>query len=100
MIVMQDYKPEYKRYGMYNSCGLAVAIQMRMSKTITVANQRKDIEERIMGYQSTQFHGPVARLLYDFGYIGTIIFILIFTSVITFILRLVILHYNHTVFFP
>lgn len=35
-----------------------------------------------MGYQSTQFHGPVARLLYDFGYIGTIIFILIFTSVI------------------
>lgn len=82
MVVMKDYKPEYKRYGMYNSCGLAVAIQMRMSKTITVANQRKDIEERIMGYQSTQFHGPVARLLYDFGYIGTIIFILIFTSVI------------------
>lgn len=83
MVVMKDYKPEYKRYGMYNSCGLAVAIQMRMRTTREVASEMRDIGEKTIGeYQYTQFHGPVARLLYDFGYIGTIIFILIFSLII------------------
>lgn len=82
LVIMKEYRPEYKRYGMYNSSGLAVALQMRWHGTVEVDTQRKYIEQRIMGYQSTQFHGPVARLLYDFGYIGTVVFILIFSSVI------------------
>lgn len=82
LVIMKDYRPEHKRYGMYNSCGLAVAIQMREKGSVEVANQRLHIEQQIMGYQRTQFHGPVARLLYDFGYIGTIVFIVIFSLII------------------
>lgn len=79
--IMKIYKPEYKFYGLYNSSGLALQIKRRIThedEVTIIANK----VERIMGRQWMMFHGLIARLIYDFGFIGTIIFVLIFSRII------------------
>lgn len=81
LIIMKMYKPEYKFWGTYNSCGLLVFIESKM----TNPNIYADINERMekyVGRQWMMFHGLIARLIYDFGYIGTIIFMIIYSILI------------------
>lgn len=76
-IILEKYKPEYKAWGMYNSFGLGVQI-MRSTMGTEAANQKREqVIYRVLGADASAFHGVVARCVYDFGYIGTVIFILI-----------------------
>lgn len=78
---MKIYKPEYKSYGLYNSSGLALQIKRRITNKDEVTLMSEKIE-RIMGRLWMMFHGLIARLVYDFGYLGTILFIFIYTTII------------------
>ena len=79
--IMKIYKPEYKAYGLYNASGLALQIKRRITQEdeVTLMAERT---ERIMGRQWMMFHGLIARLIYDFGFIGTVLFVFIYSSII------------------
>lgn len=79
--IMKLYKPEYKFYGLYNTSGLALQIKRRVTHEDEVT-KIAERAEKIMGRQYMMFHGLIARLIYDFGYIGTILFILIYSRII------------------
>lgn len=81
-IIMDMHKPEYCFWGLYNSSGLAVHIQKMMYGGNRVNNERNSTFYRILGYQSSSFHGNIARLIYDFGFIGSIFFILLYAYII------------------
>lgn len=79
LIIMRRHKPEYNSWGLYNCSGLAVQIQQRIYGAENV-NKARDIKyNAILKEQRSSFHGIVARLIYDFGFIGTIIFILLYS---------------------
>ncbi len=81
-IILEKHKFEYNSWGMYNCGGLAVLIQKKLQGGGQVNDERIAKEDRILGEQKSKFHGIVARLVYDFGFLGTIFFILIYSSII------------------
>lgn len=81
-IIMEMYKPEYCFWGLYNSSGLAVHIQKIIYGASEVNNERDNTFYRILGYQKSKFHGNIARLIYDFGFIGSFLFILLYVYII------------------
>jgi oligosaccharide repeat unit polymerase len=81
-IVMKRYKFGSNYWGLYNSCGLAVYIEQKIVNDPNIIHTREKDIYKIMGPIITMFHGNIARLVYDFGFIGTIIFILIYSRII------------------
>lgn len=82
LIIMKRHKPEYNSWGLYNSCGLAVQIQQTLYGAENVNNARNKKYDAILKEQQSAFHGLVSRLIYDFGFIGTILFILLYARIV------------------
>ena len=77
-LLMDKYEFGHIYWGMFNSCGLAVQIEGRLGSGLTQKKAAREREfQKIMGDESNSFHGPIARLVHDFGWSGTILFILI-----------------------
>lgn len=81
-IIMEMHKPEYCFLGLYNSSGLAVHIQKIIYGASEVNDKRDNTFHKILGYQKSKFHGNIARLIYDFGFIGSFLFILFYAYII------------------
>lgn len=81
--ILKIYHPDNKFYGMYNSSGLALQIKRRITNKDEVTLMARKVE-RIMGRQWMMFHGLIARLVYDFGFVGSLVFILFFYRIIRF----------------
>lgn len=75
--LLERYSPSDLSYGLYNSSGLAVLIQQRLQGAAKVNQARERKYGRIMGDLGSAFHGCIVRCVFDFGYIGTILFILL-----------------------
>lgn len=82
LIIMKWHKPEYNSWGLYNCSGLAVQIQQKIYGADNVNKARDAKYNAILKEQRSSFHGIIARLIYDFGFIGTIIFILLYAKII------------------
>ena len=80
---MKNYKMGDLSWGMYNSSGLAVHIQ-KMIQGGDVVNEAREKKYRgeLLKEQASYFHGLPARLIYDFGYFGTVLFILLYAGLI------------------
>lgn len=81
-IIMRQFKWGDQSWGTFNCSGLAVQIQRTIYGSDKVNDARDKKYWGLLGHQSSYFHGLVARLIYDFGFIGTIIFILLYASII------------------
>lgn len=82
-IIMKNYNFGDLSWGMYNSSGLAVQIQKMIQGGDVVSEAReKKYNGQLLKEQASSFHGLVARAIYDFGFFGTIIFILIYAGLI------------------
>lgn len=82
LIIMKRHKPEYNSWGMFNCSGLVVLIQQKIYGADKV-NKARDIKyNSILREQRSAFHGIISRLIYDFGFIGTIIFIILYAKII------------------
>lgn len=75
--IMEKYKFGEISWGMYNSFGLGVQIQQKIYGGVNVNEQRDKYYRKILGDDISAFHGNIARCIFDFGYSGTIIFILL-----------------------
>ncbi len=82
LIIMKRHKPEYNSWGLYNCSGLAVQIQQKLYGAEKVNNERNKKYDAILKEQRSCFHGLISRLVYDFGFIGTILFILLYSQII------------------
>ena len=82
-IIMQRFRFGDQSWGLFNSCGLAVQVQQVFygSETVNAAREKK-YRGQLLKEQASYFHGLIARLIYDFGFLGTIVFILIYASII------------------
>lgn len=68
-------------YGLYNSFGLGGYVVKKVVGSEEYFNMVDGKIEKRMGELSMGFHGPVARGVYDFGFLGTIIFILLYSRI-------------------
>lgn len=77
MLMDRYHGPSDLFWGKYNSSAIVVAIEQQI-RGASVANEegRKKVD-RIIGETASAFHGCIARTLFDFGYIGTFLFILL-----------------------
>lgn len=75
-MMMDKYHPKNLFWGIYNSSGIGIQILRYYNRNIDEELDNK--LEKIMGHERIMFHGPIARLMFDFGITGTIIFILLF----------------------
>lgn len=75
-------------YGWYNTAGLPIMIDYKVFGNSKIYEQReKNVEGVIESYTGSlwyQFQGCVARLTYEWGYIGTVIFALVFFHIMKF----------------
>lgn len=69
--------PSDLSWGLYNSSGLGVAIIQQVYGVENVNNALRKKYDRIIGDTGSAFHGCVVRTIFDFGYIGTFVFILL-----------------------
>ncbi len=79
---LQKRKPGQIYYGMYNSFGLGEMILKRIYGNKVINEKREKEIFNKLGDISYSFHGPIARLVYDFGYIGSVLFVLIYFCVL------------------
>lgn len=79
--IMMDLHMGHDIYwGLYNCSGLAQQI-MRYKDPKFDEKLEKSLDKTIGHYQ-VMFHGPIARLFLDFGFIGTIFFILLYAKIV------------------
>lgn len=77
-ILMERYHgPSDLSWGLYNSSGLGVAVMQRIYGSDNYNQMARKKYERIIGDTASAFHGCVVRTIFDFGYLGTILFILL-----------------------
>lgn len=81
-IIMENHEPQDNFWGLYNSSGLAVQIQKIIYGSHKVNADRNARIFKMLGYQASNFHGNIARLVYDFGFFGTFLFILLYAFII------------------
>lgn len=76
--LMERYSgPSDLSWGLYNSSGLAVAIIQQAYGVENVNNALRKKYDKIIGETGSAFHGCVVRTIFDFGYLGTFVFILL-----------------------
>lgn len=72
-------------YGWYNTAGLPIIIDEKVFGNTKVNEQReKEVDEVIESYVGDiwyEFQGGIARLTYEWGYIGTVVFVLLFSRI-------------------
>lgn len=76
MLLERYHGPSDLSWGLYNSSGLAVAVMQRIYGADNFNESQRKKYDRIIGTASA-FHGCVVRTVFDFGYIGTFLFILL-----------------------
>lgn len=76
--ILQTHKQEYNCYGLFNSSGLALFILQRIYGVDAVNDLHQIRVDEILGDQQINFHGIIPRLVYDFGFVGTVLFIIIY----------------------
>ena len=84
-IVLGMHKIENRYMGMYNSCGLAVLLQQKIEGDSKVTESRNRFFYDVFGMQVTKFHGVIARLVYDFGFYGTVVFIIVLSLIVIYL---------------
>lgn len=76
--LMERYSgPSDLSWGMYNSSGLGVAIIQQIYGADKVNNALRKKYDKIIGDTGSAFHGCIVRTIFDFGYIGTFVFVLL-----------------------
>ena len=75
-IIMRKHDLMHTYYGLYNSCGIASHFFPQKYDDIW-----SEMENHL-GDSYNSFHGLIARLLYDFGVIGTVVFVILFAMII------------------
>ena len=81
-IILEKHKFEYNSWGLFNCSGLAVMMQKKIYGAKKINDERSIKIDRILGEQKSRFHGIVARLVYDFGFFGTILFVFLYSRII------------------
>lgn len=81
-IILKMHKPENIYWSMYNSNGLGVLIQKKIYGAGIVNAEREALFYSVLGPQVSKFHGFIARAVYDYGFVGTILFILLLSHII------------------
>lgn len=81
-IILKMHKPENVYWSMYNSNGLGVWIQKKIQGGVIVNSKREALFYSVLGSQMSKFHGFIARAVYDFGFVGTILFVLFLSFII------------------
>lgn len=82
-IAMTRYKLGDISWGLYNSCGLAVHVQkIWKGSSAVMAEREKKYRNELLKEQASYFHGLITRLIFDFGYIGTILFIMYYGKIV------------------
>lgn len=76
-VMMDKYEFGKIYWGMYNSCGLGVLIAQKIYGAEKLNAERDKMFWKTMGDDVTAFHGNIARCIFDFGYIGTFLFVLL-----------------------
>jgi len=74
--IMRKHDISHTYFGLYNSCGIAAHLFS------TQYNNSLAEMERYLGDSHNSFHGLIARLLFDYGKIGTILFIILLSKLI------------------
>ncbi len=76
-------KPDQIFYGMYNSFGLGEMVLKQIYGNKAVNEEReKKIFDKLDDDVWHSFHGPIARLVYDFDYIGAILFVFLYFCIL------------------
>lgn len=74
------YKPEAKAWGLFNCSGLAVRIAYKtMGKEAYNRLMDSKIDKTMGRDLASTFHGVITRLVYDFGFIGTFVFVFFYS---------------------
>jgi len=81
-IILKKFNCGDESWGLYNSSGLGVQIEKVIMGAEKVSQQREKKYDKLLGEQSSRFHGFIGRLVYDFGFIGTILFVLILKRIV------------------
>ena len=72
----EKYDPDYRFWGLYNSSGLIVHLISYINPNIN-----KEIDDKlnkIIGHDRVLFQGVIVRLVFDFGIVGSILFICLY----------------------
>ena len=80
--ILKIHKTDDIFYGFYSSFGVGSYIAKKVMGQDAYAHLVDEKIEKRMGYLSMGFHGPIARLVFDFGFVGTILYILFFNIVV------------------
>lgn len=74
-IILKAHTPDYIFFGLYNSSGIGYHV---------ATNSYNKIQQKMaqhLGDRSNSFHGVIASLVYDYGFIGTIFFIFLYAYI-------------------
>ena len=77
---LEKYNPDFRFWGLYNSSGLMVYIANSVNPKFS--QEMDDQLSRIVGHDRVLFHGVIARLVFDFGFVGAIVYICIFAYIV------------------
>jgi oligosaccharide repeat unit polymerase len=77
-ILMERYSgPSDLSWGMFNNNGIGVAILQRIYGSDNYNQASRKRIEKVIGDTSSAFHGCIVRTIFDFGYTGTFLFVLL-----------------------
>ncbi|MBR4326518.1 MAG: hypothetical protein IKP73_13435 [Bacteroidales bacterium] len=77
---LEKYNPDFRFWGLYNCSGLMVYIANYVNPKFS--QEMDDQLRRILGQDRVLFHGVIARLVFDFGFVGAIVFICFFAYLV------------------
>ena len=80
--ILKRYHWGDQSWSFYNSNGLGVHLQKMIYGGARVNKERSEKYEKILGERWSNFHGIIARCVFDYGFVGTILFILIISRII------------------
>lgn len=79
---LKKKKTDQIYWGMYNSFGLGEMILKQIYGNEKINNEREKLIFSKLDDVYHSFHGPIPRLVYDFGYIGAVLFIIFYFSLL------------------
>lgn len=80
---LMNYDPSQLGFGFYNSSGLGVHILKNIYGSEPVNEYFSDKMYRILNHDEWYgFHGSIAMTILDFGYLGTLLFVFVFSRIL------------------
>lgn len=79
---LKRYSPENLMYGEHSFSSITTWFQKKIQGADVVLRRREILSKKALGDVSTGFPGLIARLVVDFGLLGTFIFVLLFSKII------------------